>query len=200
MNGSLEQNLSASMQGTVFLSSAAAVSADYDEAGRSMVNTSHPAVEAYRRLYVAHTAVARAIERDLIRVGVSLPQAIALQVIGTANDAVTATQLAGYMGQERQSMTGLIDRMEIKSWIVRVRDLPDRRAIRLQLTEVGRVKLDEIMPITFRAVVGIFARFTESELIGMSRTFEAVYDAAATQPGMDLPPVFDSEPASAALA
>jgi|GEM_PF-1352538 len=147
-----------------------------------MVNTSHPAVEAYRRLYVAHTAVARAIERDLIRVGVSLPQAIALQVIGTAADAVTATQLAGYMGQERQSMTGLIDRMEMKLWIARVRDLPDRRAIRLQLTPSGRVKLDEILPITFNAVVSIFSRFTEGDLIGMARTFEMVYDAAATQP------------------
>ncbi len=158
-----------------------------------MVNTAHPAVESYRRLYVAHTAVARAIERDLIRVGVSLPQAIALQVIGTADGAVTATQLAGYMGQERQSMTGLIDRMELKHWIERVRDLPDRRAIRLQLTEAGKQKLEEILPITFRAVVAIFSRFSDDELRGMSRTFEAVYDAAATQPGMDLPPVFEGE-------
>lgn len=165
-----------------------------------MVNTSHPAVEAYRRLYVAHTAVARAIERDLIRVGVSLPQAIALQVIGTATDAVTATQLAGYMGQERQSMTGLIDRMEMKAWIERVRDLPDRRAIRLQLTPSGKEKLDEILPITFNAVVSIFARFSEQDLIGMARIFEKVYDAAATQPGMDLPAVFESETEPAALA
>jgi DNA-binding MarR family transcriptional regulator len=165
-----------------------------------MVNTSHPAVEAYRRLYVAHTAVARAIERDLIRVGVSLPQAIALQVIGTATDAVTATQLAGYMGQERQSMTGLIDRMEMKAWIERVRDLPDRRAIRLQLTAAGRVKLEEILPITFNAVVSIFSKFSEQDLVGMARTFEQVYDAAASQPGMDLPPVFENEAASPALA
>jgi len=179
---------------------AAASTADNDKAGRSMVNTSHPAVEAYRRLYVAHTAVARAIERDLIRVGVSLPQAIALQVIGTTTDAVTATQLAGYMGQERQSMTGLIDRMEMKTWIERVRDLPDRRAIRLQLTATGKVKLDEILPITFNAVVSIFSRFSETELVAMARTYEAVYDAAATQPGMDLPPVFDSEPAAASVA
>ncbi len=164
-----------------------------------MVNTAHPAVEAYRRLYVAHTAVARAIERDLIRVGVSLPQAIALQVIGTASAPVTATQLAGYMGQERQSMTGLIDRMEMKKWIERVRDLPDRRAIRLQLTESGRAKLNEILPITFHAVVSIFSTFSEGELLGMARTFEAVYTAAANQPGMGLPPVFESEiPADAA--
>ena len=156
-----------------------------------MLNTSHPADEAYHRLYVAHTAVARAIERDLIRVGVSLPQAIALRAIGSASEAVTATQLAGYMGQERQSMTGLIDRMEMKHWLARVRDLPDRRAIRLQLTEAGRRKLDEIQPITFRAVVQIFSRFNEDELRAMSRTFESVYDAAATQPGMDLPAVFE---------
>ena len=164
-----------------------------------MVNASHPAVEAYRRLYVAHTAVARAIERDLTRAGVSLPQAIALQVIGTAEDAVTATQLAGYMGQERQSMTGLIDRMEMKSWIERVRDLPDRRAIRLQLTAAGKVKLDEILPITFNAVVSIFSQFSDGDLLGMARTFEAVYDAAAMQPGMDLPPVFEREAVPATI-
>src|SRR5947209_1011743 len=161
-----------------------------------MVNSSHPAVEAYRRLYVAHTAVARAIERDLIRVGVSLPQAIALQVIGTASAPVTATQLAGYMGQERQSMTGLIDRMEMKAWLERVRDLPDRRAIRLQLTEAGKAKLEEILPITYRAVVSIFSTFSDDELRTMSKTFEGVYAAAASQPGMGLPPVFEGEPAA----
>ena len=166
-----------------------------------MVNTTHPAVETYRRLYVAHTAVARAIERDLIRAGVSLPQAIALQVIGTASAPVTATQLAGYMGQERQSMTGLIDRMEMKAWLERVRDLPDRRAIRLQLTEAGQAKLSEILPITYKAVISIFAPFSESELHAMAATFEAVYAAAASQPGMGLPPVFEQEPtADAALA
>jgi DNA-binding MarR family transcriptional regulator len=164
-----------------------------------MVTTAHPAVEAYRRLYVAHTAVARAIERDLIRVGVSLPQAIALQVIGTATSAVTATQLAGYMGQERQSMTGLIDRMEMKAWLARVRDLPDRRAIRLQLTDSGRAKLDEILPITFRAVVSIFSTFPEDELRSMARIFEAVYAAAASQPGMGLPLVFESEPTAESI-
>ncbi|HLZ73127.1 MAG TPA: MarR family transcriptional regulator [Dehalococcoidia bacterium] len=130
----------------------------------------------------------------------SLPQAIALQVIGTATGPVTATQLAGYMGQERQSMTGLIDRMEVKSWLMRVRDLPDRRAIRLELTDSGRKKLDEILPITYHAVIQIFNRFGEGELLNMARTFEAVYDAAAAQPGMDLPSVFDREPHAAAGA
>lgn len=165
-----------------------------------MVNATHPAVETYRRFYVAHTAVARAIERDLLRAQVSLPQAIALEVIGTAPDVVTATQLAGYMGQERQSMTGLIDRMEMKAWLERVRDLPDRRAIRLRLTEAGQRKLEEILPITFRSVVSIFSKFSDDELRAMSRTFEGVYDAAATQPGMDLPAVFEGEPVAEAAA
>ena len=158
------------------------------------MDTSHPAADAYRRLYVAQTAVARAIERELIRTGVSLPQAIALQVIGTATGAVTATQLASYMGQERQSMTGLIDRMESKGWIARVRDLPDRRAIRLELTESGREKLDEITPVSFTAVVQIFDRFSDDELIAMSRTFQDVYEAAARQGGGETPL---AEPAAA---
>jgi DNA-binding MarR family transcriptional regulator len=145
------------------------------------MDTSHPAAEAYRRLYVAHTAVARAIERELIRTGVSLPQAIALQVIGTADGPVTATQLASYMGQERQSMTGLIDRMESKGWIARMRDLPDRRAIRLELTPSGSSKLDEITPVSFNAVVQIFDRFGDATLQAMVQTFQDVYAAAVHQ-------------------
>lgn len=152
------------------------------------MDTSHPAADAYRRLYVAQTAVARAIERDLIRTGVSLPQAIALQVIGTATGAVTATQLASYMGQERQSMTGLIDRMESKGWIARVRDLPDRRAIRLELTASGQEKLEEIMPVSFSAVVQIFSRFSDEQLIAMSQTFQDVYEAASRQGGGETAP------------
>lgn len=149
------------------------------------MDTSHPAADAYRRLYVAQTAVARAIERELIRTGASLPQAIALQVIGTTTDAVTATQLAAYMGQERQSMTGLIDRMESKGWIARMRDLPDRRAIRLELTAKGRAKLDEITPVSFSAVVQIFDRFSDEQLQAMTRTFQDVYDAAARLGGSE---------------
>lgn len=100
-------------------------------------------------------------------------------------------------------MTGLIDRMEAKSWLMRVRDLPDRRAIRLELTDSGHDKLEEILPITYRAVVQIFSRFGENELLTMARTFEAVYDAAAAQPGMDLPSVFEpvtEQPVDAAIA
>lgn len=142
------------------------------------MSASHPAAETYRRLYVAQTAVARAIERALLRCGVSLPQAIALQVIDTAGDTITATQLAAYMGQERQSMTGLIDRMEAKGWLTRARDLPDRRAIRLELTAAGRAKLEEITPVTFNAVVQVFERFDQERLAGMTAIFQEIYEAA----------------------
>jgi DNA-binding MarR family transcriptional regulator len=91
--------------------------------------------------------------------------------------------------------------MEAKGWLERVRDLPDRRAIRLQLTDSGSAKLDEILPITYKAVVSIFSSFSNEQLGGMSETFEAVYAAAAAQPGMGLPPVFEREPtADVALA
>jgi DNA-binding MarR family transcriptional regulator len=145
---------------------------------RMKMSTSHPAAETYRRLYIAQTAVARAIERALLPCGISLPQAIALQVIGTAGEAITATQLAAYMGQERQSMTGLIDRMEAKGWLTRARDLPDRRAIRLELTAAGRAKLEEVTPVAFNAVVQVFERFDRERLAGMTAILQEIYEAA----------------------
>lgn len=40
-------------------------------------------------------------------------------------------------------MTGLLDRLEKQGVVRRLRDLPDRRVIRLELTEAGRAKLVE---------------------------------------------------------
>ncbi len=57
--------------------------------------------------------------------------------------------VADYLSQQSQTVTGVLDRLERAGHVARRRDLGDRRAVRLELTESGR-KLVEAMSNTLR--------------------------------------------------
>ncbi len=97
---------------------------------------------------------------------------------------MTPSRLAHYLTQETQSVTGLIDRMERQGWVRRVRDLPDRRAIRLELTEAGLRKLEETLAPGRETTARMFARLDAKETLELIRLLERVYQSAADYLGL----------------
>jgi len=57
--------------------------------------------------------------------------------------------VADYLSQQSQTVTGVLDRLERAGHVARRRDLGDRRAVPLELTDSGR-KLVEAMSKTLR--------------------------------------------------
>ena len=53
-------------------------------------------------------------------------------------------------------MTHLLDRLEEHGWVRRVPDLPDRRTIRVELTETGQAKLAEALPVEATVIAAAF--------------------------------------------
>ncbi len=103
-----------------------------------------PAVDAaWARLFAAHEAVFKTLDRALLPLGITAPQAMALTVIAESRGPVTPTRIAEALALETQSVTGLVDRMEARGWVQRVRDLGDRRSLRVALTPAGEAKLTE---------------------------------------------------------
>jgi DNA-binding MarR family transcriptional regulator len=151
-----------------------------DEAGQ-------PAVQAWRQLYLTYSAIFKAIERSISSTGVTLPQALALNTIRTGEGPMTPSRLAHYLTQETQSVTGLIDRMEKQGWVRRVRDLPDRRAIRLELTEEGAAKLTETTAPGFEITDRMFSRLKEDELEQLTAMLGRVYMSAMEHLGRETP-------------
>lgn len=96
---------------------------------------------AWTRLYAAHAAVFKALERTLTSLGISAPQMMTLAFLAGSDGPVTPTRLADELALETQSVTGIIDRLETRGWARRVRDLRDRRMIRLELTPAGQAML-----------------------------------------------------------
>lgn len=137
------------------------------------------AAHAWRQLYLTYSVIFKAIERSIAQTGVTLPQALALSTIRHSEGPMTPSRLAQHLTQETQSVTGLIDRMERQGWVRRVRDLPDRRAIRLELTEAGLRKLEETLAPGREATARMFAGLDPRETIELTRLLERVYYAAS---------------------
>lgn len=137
------------------------------------------AARAWRQLYLTYSVIFKAIERSIAQTGVTLPQALALSTIRHSEGPMTPSRLAQLLTQETQSVTGLIDRMERQGWVRRVRDLPDRRAIRLELTEAGLRKLEETLAPGREATTRMFAGLDPRETIELTRLLERVHYAAS---------------------
>ena len=61
-----------------------------------------------------------------------IQSAVILEILkGTTQPYLVADAL----GQESQTITGVVDRLEREGYLVRVRDLKDRRAVRLEVTK-----------------------------------------------------------------
>jgi DNA-binding MarR family transcriptional regulator len=93
------------------------------------------------QLVRARAAVFRVLEQALAPHGLTLPQLQALTVINK-DQAIGPAAVAERLGLQEQSMTGVLDLMEQHGWIERVRDLPDRRRVRLVITPPGAAQLE----------------------------------------------------------
>jgi DNA-binding MarR family transcriptional regulator len=144
-----------------------------------------PHMVAWTLLYQTYTAIFKTMERALLPLGVSPPQAFALAAIKLTPEPMTPGRLAGLLAQETQSLTGLVDRMEAQGWVQRMRDLPDRRTIRLALTPAGEAKLNEVMPLNARAAEEVFAGITAARLADLSRILDAMRPVVLERIGLD---------------
>jgi DNA-binding MarR family transcriptional regulator len=141
---------------------------------------------AWRQLYLTYSTIFKAIERAIAPTGVTLPQALALGAIKAAGDEpMTPSRLAHELTQETQSVTGLIDRMEKQQWVRRVRDLPDRRAIRLELTPAGEAKLAETVGPSTITIERMFEGLGVADVTALARLLEQVFERAAGTPAAE---------------
>jgi len=144
------------------------------------VDVASPTSLAWRQLYLTYSTIFKAIERAIAPTGVTLPQALALATIKNGPGPITPSKLAHSLTQETQSVTGLIDRMEKQDWVKRVRDLPDRRAIRLVLTPAGEAKLAETLSPTTATEMRMFEALSSGELETLTAMLERVHHSAAS--------------------
>jgi len=97
-----------------------------------------PELDLIAIIYRTTNAVVRELDRRLVQDhDVTFIQAVTLIAIGSF-DRPQPRLVADFLSQQSQTVTGVLDRLERAGHVERVRDLQDRRAVRLELTPSGK--------------------------------------------------------------
>jgi len=111
----------------------------------------------------ARRTMVEAIDKELAPLEISHAQWVVVMLLGDGA-ASTAAELCKILIYDPGAMTRLLDRLEKKGVLRRVRAADDRRAVRLELTAAG----SELYPRILQALVQVFNRvlhgFTKSEV------------------------------------
>ena len=95
-------------------------------------------------LYRATNAAVRELDQRLTKEhDITFIQAVTLLAIDMF-DQPQPHLVAEHLSQQSQTVTGVLDRLERAGHVARRRDLDDRRAVRLELTDTGRTLVDEM--------------------------------------------------------
>jgi DNA-binding MarR family transcriptional regulator len=111
----------------------------------------------------ARTGFMADMERELAPLNITSAQFMV--VVGIAHDrARTLTEFCDFMGYDSGAMKRLLDRVEEKGIIRRVRSLEDRRSQILELTEEGHAIYPHIMEAVRRVHARSLDGFTPEEV------------------------------------
>ena len=102
-----------------------------------LADLNRPRVIAGRMLNQAFSVTYRLSEHHLRPYGISPVQVRALSTVRLLAPPITPSILALHLALDSRTVSDLVTRLEQCGWLRRVRDLPDRRAVRLELTDDG---------------------------------------------------------------
>lgn len=142
-----------------------------------------PRVRAARLLIHAYSVTYRLAEHRLRPAGVSPVQFRALTLVRLLPPPTTPSTLALQLALDSRTVSDLVSRLEQSGWVRRVRDLPDRRAVRLELTEIGEKLLAEAWSPAMAAYEEGWGEIPIRDLNCVLRTLRKVRDSTLEKLG-----------------
>ena len=160
------------------------VGADWQGEARVMMEDGplSPRLSVWQLMTAITAAVPLVLTRRLRPLGLTSSQFTLLRVAAASTRPMTLGQLARALDQQPPATGETLDQLERQDWAQRVRDLPDRRAIRVELTAAGRAKLVEALSIEAGVIAAVFGRLTDADLATLRRLLERVGPDAADVP------------------
>ena len=105
---------------------------------------------------------------------ITLPQFLALQWLYEAGD-MTIGELSAKMFLAFSTTTDLIDRMEKRGLVMRVRNENDRRVVYIHLLEEGRRIIEEVINKRREYLGGVLEQFSESDIVSLKRNLAKLH-------------------------
>ncbi len=104
----------------------------------------------------------------LAKIGLTPRKQAVLLAMKNMPGPLTVGNIAYWLDRSPNGISTLVDRMEKDGLISRVRDMPDRRAVRLVVTPKGEERFEEGSRLFQKLFRDIFLEFSEEELQTLS--------------------------------
>lgn len=114
----------------------------------------------------------------LVRLGVSMTQILVLSMLQRHGE-VPMSRLAELIDVSVSNATGLVDRMEERGYVERVRVPDDRRVVIVRMTEVGARLLDDMELLRENTLREVLERLAPDQLAGIEQATADLRDAVA---------------------
>lgn len=106
-----------------------------------------------------------ALDDEMARMGMDLTSAQWGILMRIANGcATTSAQLCRFTRHDTGSMTRMLDRLEEKGLIRRIRNSRDRRVVSLEITDAGRDLYPQLPPVAIKVLNAQLQGFSREEL------------------------------------
>jgi DNA-binding MarR family transcriptional regulator len=129
-------------------------------------------------IYQTYNAIFKLTELALLPQALSLPQLHLLGVLRDGGGILTTGEIGREMVKASQTITGLVDRLEVQGFVERQFDRRDRRKTWVRITEPGSRKLEEAMPVAERIARELSTVLTDKELADLQAKLQKLLEAA----------------------
>ncbi len=160
-----------------------------------MFNVDDPKVEAAVRAYVklmrASRSVLARVEKRLARDGLTPTQLGVLEVL-LHRGPLSHRDLGRKVLTSAGNITDVVDKLEARGLVLRVREAADRRQVRVELTTEGRAMIEELFPRHARDIADAMAGLDPAGLERLGAGLRAIGTAAGAED--DGAPLADGPP------
>lgn len=137
----------------------------------------------WRLCHQTYDAMVRARANELRQFGISPVQATVLLILKAAKAPVTPADISRWLFRETHSVSELVNRMERKGLVRKVRDLERKNLVRVAMTEKGEEAYQRSREM--KVIHTILSGLSPEERNSMVQHLEKLRHKAVTELGMD---------------
>jgi len=139
--------------------------------------------QAWVAIGQAAISLERAVDSRLRPWNLNQSQAAALMVLAQ-HGPQRMSHLARFLLQQTQTTTDLVDRLERRAFVRRIRHETDRRVVLVEITDEGKALLGEIGDSAWSVAEEAFGVVSDAELARATEAVRRIRDAAAEVGGV----------------
>ncbi len=135
---------------------------------------SQPVMKTWMLIHQTHNLLTRSENAVFGNLDLTTRKHAVLLALSNIKGPVTVIDVARWLDRNANGISMLVDRMERDGLVSRVRDLPDRRTVRLEMTPKGEKILKEANKLSKEMIRDVFSELSEEEMANVSAMLDKV--------------------------